>query len=388
MKRTMERDTGGGTPSSERLTQKPLRDSNLELYRILCMLLIIAHHFVVNSGLTAADGPVYANPLSWRSLFLLLFGAWGKTGINCFMLITGYFMCTSRITARKFAKLFLEWMFYRFIIHFIFIVTGYETITLKNLILWIIPISQISTGFTSCFFIFFLFIPFLNVLVQHLNEKQHALLLLLCGFTYVFLGTFHRVTMNYVSWFMVLYLIASYIRMYPKPCFTRTGLWGWLTLSAVLVSAIMVVAATWLGNRLGRNMSFYFVTDSNTFLAVMTGVCSFLFFKNVRIPNSQFINTIAASTFGVLLIHAHSDAMRQWLWKDFLDNVGHYADRLMPLRAIASVLAIFIVCTCIDYLRIRFIERPLFRVLIDPALEKLQNTEKKLSNKLGLENKQ
>ena len=40
------------------------------------------------------------------------------------------------------------------------------------------------------------------------------------------------------------------------------------------------------------------------------------------------------------------------------------------------------------YLRIRFIERPLFRVLIDPALEKLQNTEKKLSNKLGLENKQ
>ena len=34
-------------------TLKKNRDSNLELYRIIVMLLIIAHHYVVNSGLTA-----------------------------------------------------------------------------------------------------------------------------------------------------------------------------------------------------------------------------------------------------------------------------------------------------------------------------------------------
>lgn len=48
------------------------RDSNLELYRIIVMLLIVAHHYVVNSGLTAADGPVYADPLSWRYAQALL----------------------------------------------------------------------------------------------------------------------------------------------------------------------------------------------------------------------------------------------------------------------------------------------------------------------------
>ena len=57
-----------------------LRDTNLELFRILTMLLIIAHHYVVNSGLTSVDGPVYDDPLSWRSLFLICFGAWGKSG--------------------------------------------------------------------------------------------------------------------------------------------------------------------------------------------------------------------------------------------------------------------------------------------------------------------
>ena len=30
----------------------------------------------------------------------------------------------------------------------------------------------------------------------------------------------------------------------------------------------------------------------------------------------KLINTISASTFGVLLIHANSDFMRQWLWND------------------------------------------------------------------------
>lgn len=73
-----------------------VRDSNIELYRIITMLFIIAHHYVVNSGLISADGPIYSDISSWRSIFLLLFGAWGKTGINCFVLITGYYMCKSK----------------------------------------------------------------------------------------------------------------------------------------------------------------------------------------------------------------------------------------------------------------------------------------------------
>lgn len=38
-------------PPSEYVSRKSERSSNLELYRILVMLLIVAHHYVVNSGL-------------------------------------------------------------------------------------------------------------------------------------------------------------------------------------------------------------------------------------------------------------------------------------------------------------------------------------------------
>lgn len=339
------------------------RDSNLELYRIIVMLLIVAHHYVVNSGLTAANGPIYSDPLSARSVFLLLFGAWGKIGINCFVLITGYFMCKSQITAKKFAKLLFIVLFYKFVLGTIFWVTGYSPLTLKSLVKQLLPFTKIDRNFTGNYLVFFLCIPFLNILIQNITQKQHQLLLLLCSFIYIFFGTvpFFSVTMNYVSWFIVLYFIASYIRLYPCKLFENTRIWGWATAASVTLSAISVVACAWLGTKLNRNMAFTFVTDSNTFLAVATGVSSFLFFKNLKIRNNKIINAVAASTFGVLLIHANSDAMRQWLWQDVLDCVGNYAKAWMPLHAIASVLVIYVICTGIDYLRVRFIEKPFFQ---------------------------
>lgn len=77
-----------GKNSVKKNTWGGRRSSNIELLRILSMLMIVAHHFVVNSGLlNCIDSQVKFN---FRDYFLLLFGWAGKTGINCFVLITGY----------------------------------------------------------------------------------------------------------------------------------------------------------------------------------------------------------------------------------------------------------------------------------------------------------
>lgn len=87
-----------------------------------------------------------------------------------------------------------------------------------------------------------------------------------------------------------------------------------------------------------------------------------MYFKNLNIKYSKLINTIGASTFGVLLIiHANSDTMRQWLWRDLFNNAEHYNNEMYWLRPIIVCIIIFIGCIIIDYLRIRFIERKLFR---------------------------
>lgn len=335
------------------------RNSNLELFRIITMLVIVAHHYVVNSGLFSMV--CEKTSLGAQDFFILLFGWGGKTGINCFMLITGYFMCTSSITALKYGKLVGERYFYAVLFFVIFIVSGYTAFSIKGFLKVLFPFFTVKDNFTGCFLLFYLFIPFLNKLIHALTEKEHLMLTGLCLFIYTILPSFADATVgySYVTWFIVLYFISSYIRLYPKAIFENAKRWGALTAGFVLLSWISVVILAWIGSKYGKAyIAYFFVSDSNKILAVSTAICAFLFFRNIRIKQSRVINTVAASTFGVLLIHANSDTMRQWLWKDVLNNVRWYHSPWLYLHAVASVVGIFAVCTAIDMVRKRVLEKP------------------------------
>lgn len=325
------------------------------------MLMIVAHHYVVNSGLTSEGGPLLTDATSGNSIFLILFGAWGKTGINCFMMITGYFMCTSKITLRKFLKLMGQIYLYRLLIFSIFLITGYETLSALRIIKLVMPFWGISDGFTSCFIVFWLTIPFWSLLVQNMNKRHHELLLLLALGIFTLMGSVPTFTVkfNYVTWFGILFLIASYIRMYPHPLFEKKTLWGWMSLVNVILACGSIIGLRLLfWERIGTG--YFFVSDSNKFFAVAVAVCSFLWFKNMNVKYSKTINSIGAATFGVLLIHANSDAMRAWLWKDTVDSVGHYFSLStggLFLYSVGVVLAIFMVCNLIDQFRIVTLEK-------------------------------
>ena len=93
----------------QKITAKKPRDSGIELFRIITMFLIVCHHYVVNSGLMeeilqGGEGNLL------KCSIMIIFGWGGKTGINCFVLITGFFMCRSSITLKK-GKLLLCWNF-------------------------------------------------------------------------------------------------------------------------------------------------------------------------------------------------------------------------------------------------------------------------------------
>ena len=332
------------------------RSSNLELYRIVCMLLIIAHHFVVNSGLTSVDGVMMTNPTNLKTLFLWMFGMWGKTGINCFLLITGYFMCKSEITVKKFVKLLLQIYLYKFVIFAMFLLTGYEAISFERIVKLLMPVWGIYSNFTGCFLVFYLTIPFWNILIRNMNQKQHQLLLILLLGVYTILGSVPKfgVSFNYVTWFGIIYLLASYIRLYPQKIYENKRLWGWVALFSVILAICSMLFMQFF---VGREAQF-FVSDSNKFFAVVVSVSSFLWFKNINLQYSKIINTLGAATFGVLLIHANSDAMRTWLWKDIVDCVGHYALPLwqLMLYSMGVVVFIFILCSLIDMFRSKYIE--------------------------------
>lgn len=335
-----------------------IRKSNIEFYRIIVMLLIVAHHYVVNSGLTDV---LDNQPFEFRSLFFYIFGMWGKIGINCFVLITGYFMCTSNISVRKFLKLLLEVLFYNVVIYLLFVFAGYEDFSIISLIQKIWIFGKVADGFTTCFLLFYLFIPFLNILVKGLNKKFHMYLIMLSTTIYSVLGSLpgFEIHYSYLTWFFVLYFVASYIRFYnPKRLNKLSNIWGVLVTLVITIGS--VISLRFLGIVIGKDIQFFFVMDSNKILALICAVVLFNYFKNLDIPNNKAVNIIASSTFGVYIIHTNSVTMRNWLWNDVVGCVEHYYSGNYMLYAVSWVLAIFVIGTIVDQIRINTIERWFF----------------------------
>lgn len=157
----------------------------------------------------------------------------------------------------------------------------------------------------------------------------------------------------------VLYVIAAYLRLYPKEWFDDQRLMGILMIAGIVLSWGSVAAMAYASRILnkGIGLAYFFVSDSNKVLAFATSLSVFLFFRNLKIGYSRYINKIAASTFGVLMIHANSDTMRRFLWEDACRNTGWYTSPYLVLHAVGCVLGVYVLCTVIDIVRIREIEK-------------------------------
>ena len=99
-----------------------------------------------------------------------------------------------------------------------------------------------------------------------------------------------NVVFNYVTWFSILFIIASYIRLYPKDWFSNTKITGTLMIASLIISWGSVAVLATLSRMVGKNIgfSYFFVSDSNKVLALATGVSAFLLFKNIKIPMPYF----------------------------------------------------------------------------------------------------
>lgn len=110
---------------------------------------------------------------------------------------------------------------------------------------------------------------------------------------------------------------------------------------------------------------FWYVSDSNKLFAFVIGLSAFLVAKNVPSFHNKLINLLASGCFGVLLIHASSDTMRNWLWQDVINVPVLYQSDTAKLIIVILItpISIYIICSIIDLLRQRWVEKPLMKVL-------------------------
>ena len=343
-----------------------VRSSNFELLRIILMFSVVMHHCIFASGIEQLYD---LNNNFTNTVILQCLGAWGKTAINVFVLITGYFMCKSKLTWKKIVKLFFEIKFYEFLLYSILCILGYQQKSFETIVKLFFSIGvNINHSFVGTFVVFYLFIPVLNRLINNMDKIFYRkLLLLLFGIftlTSTFLSNYN--IFSHLSWYIVLYFFAAYFRIYPSNWMDNRRLNCFWALFFIVLAYCSIILIDVIDIKMQISIScYYFIINSNKIFAFLISIFIFLWFKNINIKNNIFINTIASGTFGVLLIHTNGQGMNKLIWNDFFDipsYINSYPYEIVIYVFISS-LVVFLVCDLIDLVRINTVEKLLFNFI-------------------------
>ncbi|MBQ4068008.1 MAG: acyltransferase [Lachnospiraceae bacterium] len=341
------------------------RNSNLEMLRILCMLMIISHHYSVHGF--ASFGLTYGT--NRHLVDILSMG--GKLGVNIFVLISGYFVIKTEISIYKIISIIVQTWFYSIgiLVLFLTVLSTEKTIEGIDIKKSIMPLSYQTYWFVTCYVILMILTPYINILVNNISKKMHCKLIVifLCMWS-VIPSIFRENLLMYseLGWFVLLYFIATYIRKYvDNDKINLKKHIGITILSGVLlvVSVVMLdcIGRTYMIEELSVMRRWY--SSMNSVIVIVLSIELFLVFLAMKEKSNRFVNTIASATFGVYLIHDNF-LLRPYIWDVIFKNKEMYSSQYLIVHAICTISIIFVVCLIIDLIRqllvklfIKFIRR-------------------------------
>lgn len=340
------------------------RNSSLELLRIILMIMIVFHHFAAHSGFEW-DNSSLSIPHFWYNFIYM----GGKIGVDIFVLISGYFLVNSEKSSvdsfKKILKLWGQVSFYAITIFVISCLIDVNNLGFKPFIKAFLPITAPSWWFASTYFVLFLIHPFLNKLLHCLDKKSYQNLLVLLVICWCIIPTFttRKYESNALLWFVTLYAISGYARIYGfNPKFTSKHyfiLFAAFTILTYLSSVIFTILGTKWSIFFDHATYFYGQEKLPTLLISLT---LFMAFASLKISFHKWINIIASATFGVYLIHDHP-FIRSFLWLNIFKN-AQYQNSLMLIPYSVIVIAIvYAVCTLVDLLRQQTVARAYMKVV-------------------------
>lgn len=335
------------------MSDRKKRDANLDLLRIFSMLLIIFLHSIDHSGVLE-QAEVSSNAMYFYVRFTY---ALCQICVNCYIMLSGYYLVNSKFRLQKLVALWMETVFYAFILKLLFMVTGHEIFSIVSLISCFFPIVTGRYWFITIYVGMYLISHFLNKLIHSMNKEEHTMLNICLFVLFSLWNSIHPsiAGMNSgggwgLAWFVVLYLAAAWFRLYYIPKHKPVILFGIFLLIPLLLAAGQM-AANAVGIGILQNIiSNWFRYDSAP-VYFMT-IALFTAFLNIQVKSdymSKIICFVAPLTLGVYLIHAHAD-VSPWLWETLA--LPKYMDSLrFPVIQLGCTLLIFLGCTIIDTLR-------------------------------------
>lgn len=335
------------------------RNSAVELLRIVAMLMIVLSHVCVHSGFDMSITSFSFNRL------LVQWGSLGYLGVDIFVIISGYFLCTKSASAKSLSKLFTQIWFYSIAL-FVVCKFGFEyDYSLLEFISVFLPTLFVEYWFFTAYVVIAVLSPYFNILIKEASRKQLLAFLGCMIVMWVIIPTFTTRQMlgEKVPQFIMLYTIGAYFRMYPDNCFRRKNIRNIVTISSfalLFLSTIVIDGLSLIIPVFQKAGRILYETNSLLIVGCSMGLFSVAIYKKPFY--SPLINTIAGCTFGVYLIH-DNPAVRHILWRRIISLADSFTSPWLVLMILGAVILVFAVCTALEYLRQKTVAKPMAAML-------------------------
>lgn len=335
-----------------------MRKNNIELIRIISMLMIVSLHYLSKGGALIS----LAAPLTVNGYIAWLLEALCLVGVNIFLLISGYFGLSNRNGVTKACKLWTQVWFYSVLIGIIAIITGIQEMDIYTIYSYIFPISTEHYWFATMFIFLCLIAPFLQAGAEKLDQKTFfglltGLLIFEC-FSKSFIPM--RLPIDRegydLIWGICCYLTGMYLRK-----FGFGNLFATKKRSLILYFVCQIGIYVWtmilqqIYLHTGKLQDFISYSYSYNFILCYIGAIAFFAYfvqsKDITGKTGKAISVLGKSTFGVYLIHEHVNL--RYLWPQWFGcNQAMTASLpIFLLHMIITVIIVYTVCTLIELVR-------------------------------------
>lgn len=294
-------------------TMKKTRESGIELLRMMAMLSIIGHHFLKWGGvLDASEFGSFQYIVYWliNGLFF--------TCVNCFMLITGYFMSESKMKFSRLVKFWFQVLFYSVgCSTVIMVITGH--VSLKVLTKALVPLSSQQYWYATHYALILCFVPLLNRLIQNLSKKEFQTALIVLFIIFSVMPTFLVWERDLLTsgrdypWMMVLYLTGAYIKKYGISVGRKKSVIGFticFLITGIVRIPLGLISQRMVGSEVLAGLFFRY-NSVTVYLGAVLLFNAMRQVKTIRAENAVLI--LAPLSFAVYLIHDNPN-VRLILW--------------------------------------------------------------------------
>ncbi|MBR6478326.1 MAG: acyltransferase [Lachnospiraceae bacterium] len=336
------------------------RNANIELLRILSMLMVTMLHALGKSELLVP----FEFGVSGNAWIAWIFEALSIGAVNIFMLISGYFLIHSEFKWKRLAEIILQVLFYSvgaYLVLYFLGITLYEEKNVYYVLQYVLPIHMDVYWFITAYVVIYALLPVISAGVKALPEKtlRGVILLLLvyeCVIKSILPVVLETDSKGYsVLWYLIMFLLGAYFRLYGFHFLNA----AWKGVVAYFAGSLLVLAETAaIGeiyrhtNRLG--MLTNVGTNYNHIFVVLAAVGIFAAFvqsKPIKEGPSRIICMLSPYALGVYLLQ--ENVTLRYRWQKWFGLDGALDGSLFRCLGIllGSVLAMYVMGTVIDFVR-------------------------------------